>query len=28
MRKIGLEFDCRTIDQTCNRPVEVYRLPQ
>lgn len=28
MLKIGLEFDGRSIDQTYNRPVEIYRLPK
>lgn len=27
MHKLGLRFDRRTIDPTCNRDVEVYRLP-
>ncbi len=27
MAKIGLEYDRRMIDRTCNREVEVYRLP-
>ena len=27
MQKLGLVFDRRTIDPTCNREVEVYRLP-
>ncbi|MEN3977054.1 GNAT family N-acetyltransferase [Emcibacter sp. SYSU 3D8] len=28
MQKIGLEFDQRSIDPTCNRDVVVYRLPR
>ena len=27
MRKLGMEFDRRSIDPTCNREIEVYRLP-
>jgi RimJ/RimL family protein N-acetyltransferase len=28
MQKLGMVFDRRTVDPTCNRKVEVYRLPQ
>ncbi len=28
MQKLGMIFDRRTIDPTCEREVEVYRLPQ
>lgn len=28
MQKLGMVFDRRTIDPTCEREVEVYRLPQ
>jgi RimJ/RimL family protein N-acetyltransferase len=28
MQKLGMVFDRRTIDPTCERKVEVYRLPQ
>lgn len=28
MRKLGMVFDRRTIDPTCDREVEVYRLPR
>lgn len=27
MRKLGMEFDVRTIDPTCDREVDVFRLP-
>jgi RimJ/RimL family protein N-acetyltransferase len=27
MQKLGMSFDRRTVDSTCNRDVEVYRLP-
>jgi RimJ/RimL family protein N-acetyltransferase len=27
MQKLGMSFDRRTVDPTCNRDVEVYRLP-
>lgn len=28
MQKLGLRFDRRTLDPSCNREIEVYRLPQ
>ncbi|NMM45788.1 GNAT family N-acetyltransferase [Rhodospirillaceae bacterium KN72] len=28
MQKLGMVFDCKTVDPTCGRDVAVYRLPQ